>query len=45
MKTKGEITAFPIHQLADCPITNAVKTTAIAAGLKICFLLTARMNF
>src|SRR5579875_1728717 len=41
--TKGSILAVPTHQLADSPSTKAVITTAIAAGLKICLLLIARM--
>src|SRR5258708_9540270 len=34
--------AVPRHQLAVPPIVNAVTTTAIAAGLKICFFRMAR---
>jgi len=35
----------PIHQLADWFMAKAVMTTAIAAGLKICFLPMVKMYF
>src|SRR5712692_5986472 len=41
--TTGSILAVPTHQLADSPSANEVMTTAIAAGLKICLLLSERI--
>src|SRR5947209_19409157 len=41
--TTGSILAVPTHQLADSPSANEVTTTAIAAGLKICLLLSERI--
>ena len=45
MMTNGIIQAFPTHQLAERPIPNEVNTTAIATGLKICFLPIAKIYF
>src|SRR3989344_959774 len=44
-RTNGSIEAVPIHQLADWSKIKAVITTAIAAGLKICFLPMAKTYF
>src|SRR5580700_27721 len=41
--TAGSILGVPTHQLADSPSANEVITTAIAAGLKRCLLLSARI--
>src|SRR5437660_1599499 len=45
MSVAGNMLAVPIHQLADWPSANEVMTTAIAAGLKKCLLLRARIYF
>jgi hypothetical protein len=44
-RVKGSIVVVPIHQVAVPWIAKAVRTTAIAAGLKICFLCIARIYF
>lgn len=43
--TNGNIHSVPIHQLAEPLIAYAVRTTANAAGLKICFRLMAKIYF
>jgi len=42
---KGNIYAVPTHQDADPLNPNEVNTTATATGLKICFVLIAKMYF
>lgn len=43
--TNGKSMTDPTHQLADCLGPKAVKVTAIAAGLKICFLFIVSKYF
>ena len=43
--TKGSIYSVPTHHVADCSIVRAVMATANAAGLNICFLFMAKINF
>jgi hypothetical protein len=44
-REKGSMESVPIHQEADPLNPSAVSVTAIATGLKICFLLIARIYF
>jgi hypothetical protein len=44
-RTKGNIGAFPTHQLAAWLIVKYVSATAKAAGLNRCFRLIARIYF
>jgi len=43
--TIGSIDGVPTHQLAEKFIVKDTRTTAIATGLKICFLLIANIYF
>jgi hypothetical protein len=45
MRTNGAMAIVPTHQLAERPKKSDVRNTAIAAGLKRCFLFMANIYF